>query len=168
MARILLLVLVLVVLGACGADSEGELSSDEPMADITIVAIVTSPPRTPYGAGTIEVRDGTCGEIMVEGSPPKVVSGLEEARTNVNCLVAAIDSCIPAVLSIREQDTGFVRQLIVESARPCRLRQTLQIDANLPPANVDCHGASYNKDVVSLSQCSHLGDYEIDLRVSVQ
>ncbi len=159
-----MLMAMLVGLAACGAS---EVATPLPRATSDTIAagttVVEPTQASPSNAPPMERLNGACGEIVVQGTPPQILSERGAARASLNCFGDALAACSDAALLVREQDTNFVRQFSIARGNPCLFRQALQTSADAPPAVADCMTVRQDENGLYWQGCSHLGDYSVAL-----
>ncbi|HZQ07638.1 MAG TPA: hypothetical protein VFD70_13735 [Anaerolineae bacterium] len=159
-----LLILVLFSLVACGATENSDSTASPTSTDsITVSDGAASPAPnspTPDDSAAPRVESVDCGALSVSGTPPRA-SDAKALRAASACFLKAVNTCQDATLTIRERDSGVVRQFTVESNAKCIIREAFQPDPNSPPAVVDCKSVIAQNDGIKISSCSHLGDFTI-------
>lgn len=164
--------LVLLVAACSGAVSPSSIPVPTSIGNVATAVIVSdgqsSPPSlqpTPTVAQSRQDSDAVidCGEILVSGQPPSMVSDHALASGSTACFTEAYKACHAATLSVRDSSAGILRQfaILANSGSRCDLRQALQTDPNAPPATADCTGMRPQDDGLLIQGCSHLGDYLI-------
>ncbi len=169
MMRFILLCCVMWALVACGANNAA-------VALPTALAVTRAADATPVVVSdggdvlpTLEISQGAnteridCGDLNVAGKPLRAAN-VTDAQLAAACFSRAVEACQAAVLTIRESDSGFIRQFFVTGTRgSCVIRQAMQPDANSAPAVVDCARAQIDTQQLKISACSHLGDFMLSL-----
>jgi hypothetical protein len=172
--RIAFLLCALLWLTACGAENN-------PPALATNVAPnptrANASPDTPVissdGSDTVPTLAAVtadtraervdCGDLTVAGKPLRAADAAN-AQAAAACFMSVFSICQPAVLTIREHDTGIIRQFSIEGdSAHCVIRQALQPDANSAPAVVECASANVTEQRLTIRDCSHLGDFILQL-----
>jgi hypothetical protein len=134
MTRLFCLALMLFGLGACDA-------SDTPTL-------------------TTSVREGNCGEIVLQGNPPRVID-TASVQNSILCFLRAYQACAATALTIQEPNNVTRQFSVARNNSACVLRQAFQADANAPPAVADCKTARIENDALVIEACSHLGDFTL-------
>lgn len=109
---------------------------------------------------TNEVAGSSCGDLMLAGNPPRPTSSKVAEQAKM-CFANAYRACAARTLTVRQPETGTVRQFTVVAGTPCTLRQALQTDPNTPPAVADCTGVRLEDGTLVIQACSHLGDFRL-------
>lgn len=179
MKRTLFLLAAMMWLVACGANSPAASPAPvEPAPGSTRAAApLNTPADTPVISQDgrdvlptlVDITPGVseeridCGELSVSGKPPRAADAVG-AQTAAACFMSTMNICQSAVLTVRETDTGMVRQFSITGTRgTCSIRQALQPDANSAPAVVDCERGDLQDGKLEIKGCSHLGDFILGL-----
>src|SRR5581483_1332799 len=136
--RATILMFIVIALAACSAteNSDSTASPTSGTDSITVSDGAASPapnPPTPDDSAAPRVESVDCGALSVSGAPPRA-SDAEALHAASACFLKAVNTCQAATLTIRERDSGVVRQFTVESGTKCIVREAFQPDPNSPPA----------------------------------
>lgn len=179
MRRTILLLAAMMLFVACGAENPpaslvpGKSTSNptratalpEKPGDTSVVSQDGGDalPTVAVSVGDVRQENVDCGDLSVSGKPLRV-SDVTGAQAAAACFQSALNNCQPAVLTIRETDTGMVRQFNISGRRgSCLIRQALQPDVNSAPAVVDCERGDMQDGKLEIKGCSHLGDFILTL-----
>lgn len=167
MMRLVCFALLLFGITACGSSENNPQPATANSNPPTQVAIsdgdATDAPTTPTTDESGALSHIDCGDIAVNGNPPRALDKAEIVHAASACFAKAYASCTAATLTIHERDTKFVRQFTIEPGTKCDVRQALQPDPNSPPAVVDCESVRVENDQLMIARCSHLGDFILTL-----
>jgi hypothetical protein len=172
--RIALWLCALCALAACGAEKKSPAPATNAAPNSTRAHAWQDTPVVSSDGGDslptlAAVTEDTraervdCGDLTVAGKPRRAADAAS-AQAAAACFMSVFSICQPAVLTIRERDTGIIRQFSVEGERAhCVIRQALQPDANSAPAVVECASANVAAQQLAIRDCSHLGDFILPL-----
>ncbi len=111
-------------------------------------------------APTVETSTAPCGEITVSGNPPRPTSA-KLAATSASCLAQAFRACAPKKLTIRQPETGAVREFNIVPGPSCSLQETWQQAKNLPIVSAGCKNVRAENGKLVIEGCAQFGDFTL-------